>query len=67
MRGVSGWFHGGAIMRVTENAEWARKQFESCKLGDKRRTERVCTMAMNMLERPEEFTRSENELDRITP
>lgn len=40
-------------MRVAENKEWAQEQFESCEFGDKRRTKRVCRMAMNMLECPE--------------
>jgi Transposase DNA-binding/Transposase Tn5 dimerisation domain len=48
-------------MQVTENAEWAREQFESCEFGDKRRTERVCKMAINMLERPEGSLVAQNE------
>ena len=40
-------------MRVTENAQWVQQQFGSCELGDKRRTKRVCRMAMNMLECPD--------------
>ncbi len=41
-------------MRITENTRWVRQQFESCEFGDKRRTKRVCLMAMNMLECPEQ-------------
>jgi hypothetical protein len=41
-------------VRVTENAQWVQEQFDSCELGDARRTKRLCRMAMNMLERPEE-------------
>lgn len=41
-------------MQVTENSQWVEQQFQSCEFGDKRRTKRVCQMARNMLEHPEE-------------
>ena len=41
-------------MRVTENSQWVEQQFGSCEFGHKRRTKRVCQMARNMLECPEE-------------
>jgi len=40
-------------MRMTENTQWVRQQFDSCELGDQRRTKRVCRMAMNMLQCPD--------------
>lgn len=41
-------------MRVTENSQWVRQQFESCEFGDVRRTNRGCRMALMMLECPDQ-------------
>ena len=41
-------------MQVVQNAQWVQQQFGTCELGDRRRTQRVCRMAMNMLACPEQ-------------
>jgi hypothetical protein len=53
-REASVWFHGGVIVQVVENAQWVQQQFGTCEFGDRRRTKRVCRMAMNMLACPEQ-------------
>ncbi|MBL4883653.1 MAG: hypothetical protein JKY95_03825 [Planctomycetaceae bacterium] len=48
-------------MQVTENSHWVQQQFGSCQLGDKRRTKRVCKMAMTMLDSPHDSLPTQSE------
>lgn len=48
-------------MQVTENSNWVQQQFELCQLGDKRRTKRVCKMAMTMLDSPHDSLPTQSE------
>ncbi|MEO8271430.1 MAG: IS4 family transposase [Aureliella sp.] len=40
-------------MKVLDNDQWVSQQFSECELGDARRTNRLLTVAGNMLARPE--------------
>lgn len=52
--------HGGAKMRLLENAEWVEQNFGGCQLGHVKRTERLGIMASEMLESPESSLPQQN-------
>lgn len=47
-------------MLVLENADWIAQQFEDCRLGDSRRTNRLLKVAGHMLEAPEKSLPQQN-------
>jgi Transposase DNA-binding/Transposase Tn5 dimerisation domain len=42
-----------SLMKLLDNNQWVERQFGNCDLGDRRRTERLLTIATNMIASPE--------------
>jgi hypothetical protein len=53
--------HGGAIMRLLDNAEWVQDNFGGCQLGNRLRNKRLAIVATNMLEAPESSLCQQNQ------
>lgn len=47
-------------MKVVENCQWIENQFASCELGDKRRTQRLQSVATNLLANPSQSLPQQN-------
>src|SRR5271154_732207 len=52
--------HGGANMRLLENAEWVDENFGRCELGHVKRTDRLGVIATRMLESPDSSLPQQN-------